>query len=64
MTNPTGDSPASHEGTWPEPNEAPAAPSLRQAGILAAIAMIAENVDRVLKDHVRMDTVTPEEIAR
>lgn len=51
----------------PEPEDTP----LVQAGILKAITMIADNVDEALfdfrmslRDHVRMDTITPEEVVR
>ncbi len=58
MTNPTGESPASHEGTYLEPDERDnevLVMTRRQLRIL---------VNGILKDHVRLDTITPEELAR
>ncbi len=58
MGNPTGESAASHEGTHLGPDE-------RDDEVLTMTRRdLRILVNGILKDHVRLDTITPEEIAR
>ena len=58
MTNSTGESTASHEGTYLEPDE-------RDDEVLTMTRRdLRILVNGILKNHVRLDTITPEEIAR
>ena len=82
MTNPTGESPASHEGTYldseiPPEGPPPPLPSLppdegddevltmtrRDLRILLR-TLSTETLKVARKNYVRLDTITPEEVAR
>ena len=73
MTNPTGDSPASHEGTYLEADERDdelITMTRRQLRIIvrelldAMLLPSKRRRDKALRNYVRLDTVTPEELAR
>ncbi len=58
MADPTGQSPADHEGMYLEPDE-------RDNEVLTMTRRdLRILVNGILKDHVRLDTITPEEVAR
>ena len=58
MTNSTGESPASHEGTYLEPDA-------RDDEVLTMTRRdLRILVNGILKNHVRLDAITPEEVAR
>ena len=73
MTNPTGESAASHEGTYLEPDERDdevltlTRRDLRMLvhELVGLMLLPAERrLDKALENYVRLDTITPEEVAR
>ena len=66
MTNPTGESPASHEGNYLDPDERDdevLTMTRRDLRILLR-TLSTESLEVALKTYVRLDTITPEEVAR
>lgn len=77
MNGPTGESPASHEGTYLEPDERDGevlTMTRRQLRIIirefldlalpSVEQLVEDRIDNALRLYVRLDTIAPEELAR